>query len=548
MQDAASITGSPIYKPLMSILYYPMSESVTLSLKTAAKGTAFVLAGMAGSQALWFVTRLLIVRNLSTEDLGIYSLATAIGGIVSLIASMGLWEGATRYVSIFAAEGRAEDVESVRRSSLAIGAISGAAACAVVFLLSRVLSEYVFYKPGLADPLMVIAFSVPAYVMAYILTSIIRGHGIINPKVYFMDVGQPLIFLILLLIIFILSLPFVSIFCAYVLSMAAVFVLTAWYGQGALGIRPLALNGGRHIRELLRFSVPVAAIDAMTQLYRSADTLMLGRYGSAEELGAYSVSVSLAAFLTLPLVALDIVYMPIAGELYARRSPAELSRTYRVLTKWIFSVTLPLFFILFFFPEMTITFLFGDRFVASASPLRVLSLGYLVNAFLGTNAMLLLVMGRSGTVMKVFAAGTMLNVLMNYILIKHAGLGLQGAAISSMVSIVTISLGCSFVLYRLSGIHPLSSAYLKPVTGSAIIGVAIYAAAKGLPLYFWILPVYFLLYICGYLASLILTRSLDAEDVFLFSEILKRAGVEPETTRRIMKKIRMGNTGQIDER
>jgi O-antigen/teichoic acid export membrane protein len=196
-----------------------------------------------------------------------------------------------------------------------------------------------------------------------------------------------------------------------------------------------------------------------------------------------------------------------------------------------------MFFILFFFPEMTITFLFGERFGDSALPLRILSVGYLFTAFMGTNSMLLLVLGLSKAVIKVSAFGALLNILMNYILIKHLGLGMQGAALSSMVSFFAISLGYSYVLYRYSGIHPIVSGYLKPVIGSAVIGTVIYAIAKSLPLYFWMLPVYFLLYSCGYVAALFLTRSLDAQDVFLFGEIMKRAGIEPEVTRKLLEKI-----------
>jgi O-antigen/teichoic acid export membrane protein len=275
----------------------------------------------------------------------------------------------------------------------------------------------------------------------------------------------------------------------------------------------------------------------MFLMFRWADTLMLGRYGSAAEVGVYSVSVTLAAFLTLPLVALDVVYMPIAGELYAKNRSSDLAKTYQVLTKWIFSVTLPVFFILFFFPEITITFLFGERFTDSALPLRILSVGFLFNAFLGTNSMLLLVMGRSQAVMKVAACGTMLNIVLNYILIKKIGLGMEGAAFASMGSFLAIGLGYSFVLYRSSGIHPFATGYLKPVVGSALIGVVIYGAAKSLPLLSWMLPVYFLLFIFGYVVSLILTRSLDAEDVFLFGEILKRAGIDPELTQKMIRLI-----------
>ena len=524
-----------------------MSESLRSSLKTAAKGTILVFVGIAANQMIWFVTRLLIVRNLSKEELGIYSLCFAIVSVISLLAGMGLKEGSPRYISIFSGQGRKEDAEAVHRSSLKIGAIAGAAACAVIFFLSGVLSRYVFYKPELYVPLMVISFFIPAYVMAMILASVLRGYGSIGPNVYFIEIGQPFLFLVLVCLIFLSGMSFISIIYSYVFSMAAAYVMIAYYAYRQTGTGPFRVTGGHdYAGELLKFSIPVLSIDVVFLLFRWTDTLILGRYGSAEEVGIYSVGASLAVFLSLPLAALWYVYLPIAGDLYARDRLSDLARTYKVLTKWIFAVTLPVFFILFFFPEMTISFLFGGRFGDSALPLRILSLGYLFNAFVGANSMLLLVFGLSKAVMKVSAVCALLNVLLNYVLIKHLGLGIQGAALATAVSLIAVSMGYSFVLYRHSGMHPIASGYLKLVMGSAVVGAAIYAAAKSLPLHSWMLPVYFILFICGYFVSLVITRSLDAEDVLLFSEVMKRIGVSPEITGNIIGRIYKGNVEKID--
>jgi O-antigen/teichoic acid export membrane protein len=521
-----------------------VSEALNSSLKSAAKGAAFVLAGMAISQGLWFGIRLLVVRNLSKEDLGIYSLAIGIVSLVSLLASVGLWEGSTRYISIFSGQGKKKDADAVHQSSLIIAGITGIGTGVLIFLLSGFISNHLFYKPELSVPLKVLSFFIPLFVMSYIIAAVLRGYGDIRPRVYFLDIGQPFFFLILLSLILIFSMPFINIIYAYVLSIGGVCMLIANYAYRQTGIGFFELKRGGYIRELLKFSLPVFAIDFMSLVFKWADTLVLGRYVSAEEVGVYSVSVSLAVFLSLPLLALDSIYMPIAGEMYGKNRPSELSRTYKVLTKWIFSVTLPIFFILFFFPEMTITFLFGERFSDAATPLRILSFGYLVNAFFGVNAMLLLVIGHSGTLLKVFAAGTVLNLLLNYILIKHAGLGMLGAAVASMSSISVISISGSFVLYRISGMHPITGGYLKPVLASSLIGMIIYAAAKSFPLYFWVLPIYFLLYICGYIVSLIFTRSLDAEDFFLLELLLTKAGINAERINKVLRIISLRKSGQ----
>ena len=515
-----------------------MSESLKSSLKTAAKGTTFVFAGMVVSQALWFVMRLLLVRNLSKEDLGIYSLITAIVSILSLLASMGLWQGSTRYISVFLGQGRNKDAEAVHRYSLIISVAAGAGVCALLLFFSRALSSYVFYKPELSLPLMVLSFFIPAYVMAMTIASVLRGYGNIAPTIYFIEVGQPFLFLALICLIFFFNFSLMIVIYAYVFSTMASCALIACYGYRKPVLGPFPRRqGDNHIRELLKFSVPVLSIDVMFLLFRWTDTILLGRYGTAEQVGVYSVGVSLAVLLNLPLVALGLVYMPIAGELYAKKRLPDLAKTYQVLTKWVFSLTLPLFFILFFFPDMTINLLFGDRFGDSVMPLRILSLGYLFTTFMGTNNILLLVFGLSKAVMKVSAAGALLDVLLNYFFIKRLGLGIDGAALATSLSLVAVSLGYSFVLYSHNRIHPISSGYLKPVIGSSVIGILIYAAAKSLPLYFWMLPVYFVLYISGYIASLIFTRSIDDEDFMLFGEILKRIGIAPENARKLMEKI-----------
>jgi O-antigen/teichoic acid export membrane protein len=262
------------------------------------------------------------------------------------------------------------------------------------------------------------------------------------------------------------------------------------------------------------------------------DTLMLGRYGSAADVGAYNVSTSLARLVMFPLAALAFVFMPIAGRLFASGKMQELKRAYQVLTKWVFSATLPILFVLLFFPAIAISFLFGEGFSEAIAPLRLLCLGFTVHVFLGTNIMLLTVLGLPHIVMMNSAGAALLNVVLNYIFIKLLGLGLKGAALASMVSYIQANLIASFILYRRSGLHPLTPQYLKPVLSSALVGLAIYALAKALPFQLWILPLHLVLFLGGYFWALLLTRSLEAEDLDLLKAISERTGIQTEWLRR----------------
>jgi O-antigen/teichoic acid export membrane protein len=501
-----------------------MSEIVNSSLKTAVKDTAKVFLGMVASLLLWFVTKILIIRNTSKDELGIYSLVVAIGGIFSLLATLGLQEGIARYVSIFIGEGKKERAKAFYRDALNLGIVSSLCVGVLLYIFSGIVSRYIFYKPELELPLSIISFFIPFFVMTNVLTGVLRGSNIVGTKVY-ADTGQPFFFLIFLSIFFILHFSFISIIYAYVFSMATVFIFISIYGFKKTGLNPFYKKSYGGTKELLKFSIPLLTVSILGVVLNSTDTLMLGRYTKAEYVGIYNVSISLAKLLTMPLIAIEFVFMPLAGDMYAKKQNDELSRTYQVITKWIFSATLPIFFVLFFFPEMTISFLFGERFVDSSIPLRILALGFLFHTFLGISGILFIIMGMSRLLMHISFLGVVFNIFLTYIFVKLLEYGVIGASIATAISYSAVNITIAIFLYKKIKIHPITAGYIKSVICSMISGLFVYALAKILPLYLWMMPLYLIIFISLYGISLLVTRSLDTEDFSLLQAIFEKTGI-----------------------
>ncbi|MBF0557408.1 MAG: flippase [Nitrospirae bacterium] len=514
----------------------PSSEIVNSSLKTAVKGTSILFLGMVASILLWFATKVLIIRNTTKEELGIYSIITAVAGVLSMLACMGMQEGVPRYISIFLGEGKKSQAKSVARTAIATGLITGTVFFLILAIFSGLIARYVFYKPELCMPLLIISFFIPLTVMVNTFVGILRGYNMVYPRVYFVEIGQPFFFLVLLIFFFIAGLPFISIIYAYTIAMLLVLLPVGAFYFKKIGLSERRVEPDNHSygRELIKFSAPLLMASIMGVVLTWCDTLMLGRYARSEEVGLYNISLSLAKLLTFSLGALEFVYMPIAGELYVKKQFSELKRTYQILTKWNFLATLPIFFILFFFPEMTITFLFGNQFLDSSMSLRILSLCFLFHAFLGANVMLMIVMGRSKDLMNISLFGALANILFNYVLIKLFNLGNIGASIATLISYFLLNIVISLMLYRMSGIHPLTPQYIKPIVLSSIIGIALYAIAKSLPLFVWMLPIYLSLYLGGYFISLMVTKSFDLQDIELFEIISQKTGFSMDTVRKIL--------------
>jgi O-antigen/teichoic acid export membrane protein len=519
------------------MLKYPMSETVDSSLRTAVKGSALVLFGMAGSLLLWFPIRIWIVRTTTVEEFGLYSMAVTIVAVLASLAPLGTGQGAARHIAMELGKGRRDSALAMARATLHVNILSATVGFLAVYALSGFMASKVFYKPELMFPLKVVSFSIPFIVMTGTLSAILRGYGSVKQKVYYQDLGRPFYFLALLCIVFLFKLRFEGILYAFTLSSVLVFISISSYGYNRIGIFPFSVKPGAHYGELLRFSLPLMVSGIAVLILTWTDTLMLGRYATATDVGFYGVSISLSNLMLLPLNALIFVFLPIAGELCGAHRLTELNRMYQVLTKWIFAASLPLFFVLFFFPEMTISFLYGGRLVPAALPLRILAVGFLLHAFMGTNGMLHVAMGNTRFIMLVALIMSALNVLLNYVFIKEIGMGTAGAAMASLVSYVAGNTMNSLALYRWHRMHPFTVHYLRPLAGAAVIGILLYATAKSLPLSFWMLPLYFVLFIGGYAASLLLTRSIEREDIVLFEAVSAKTGLRLEALRRLISKF-----------
>jgi O-antigen/teichoic acid export membrane protein len=160
-----------------------MSEVVRSSLHKSVKSATLVFVGTVLSILIWFATRVIIIRSTTKEELGLYSLAVAVVGILSLLATAGLHEGSTRYISIFLGEGRREDAGKVARSALRLGTVLGFAASFALYVLSEPLAQKVFFMPGIAVLFRTISFFSLFFVLSYITMGILRGHGDIRPRV-----------------------------------------------------------------------------------------------------------------------------------------------------------------------------------------------------------------------------------------------------------------------------------------------------------------------------------------------------------------------------
>lgn len=514
-----------------------MSQVINQSLQKIAKGTAIVFLSTIMGMLFAFGGRVFVARFFSHSEYGIYSLALIILNFAAVISAVGLEHGATRQIAYYRGKAEAAKVQAIISSALQIVLIASILLSLMLFFTSGLVSVQIFHEPGLALPLRILSIAVPFFVFITVLASIFRGFDDVKPKAYFQDILRNGLFPLLLLPVVLLSLSFSAGIYAFsasiILTSIAFAVYTLKKAPFTVKIYPAINSIGK---ELLLFSLPLLGVAMLSIVMNWADTLVLGYFKTSEVVGLYSGAVPLAHLILIALASMGFIYVPIASQLYSQNLVSELKRTYQVVTKWIFSVSLPLFLLLFLFPETVLSFFFGTGYAEAGWALRILSLGLVCHTFLGTNGMTLLVMGKTRLLMwaNLLAAG--LNVTLNIILIPRWGI--TGAATASLVSYLALNAFYSVTLYQLSRIHPFTKSYLKPVVTCGGIIAGIYVLTRSLLVVsYWMLPLIFILFVVVYGLSLLLTKSFDNEDLTLLLSIEKRTGIDMEPVKKVFRKF-----------
>jgi O-antigen/teichoic acid export membrane protein len=497
------------------------SEIVDSSIKQAAKGTSLVVAGTVISTLLLLAIKILIARNTTREELGVYTLCVGVVSVLSLTATLGAHEGIARYVALFMGKACAKEADLSSRAALQITFISSILVGLGLYLFADILSLFVFKNAQLVLPLKIISVSIPFFVMTQVLNGVLRGHNIILSKIYVIDLGIPFYNLAFLSLFILIDLPFPSIIYAYLFSLILGFMTIWHYGYKKKKLNPFRFYNAWLRAKLLRFSFPLLIGIFMTMIMKWTGILLLGRHAGPNAVGIFDVGNSIALLLMFPLAGLEFVFLPIASSLYGQGQSEELTRTYQVLTKWIFSVSASAFIILFLFPEQVITILFGERFIDAAPIVRILASGFLFHSFWGPNGIIMVVVGMSREITYVSIFGALFNFILNFLLISIFPLGIIGAAFACILTYVALNALVSFIIYKKSGTHPFTWSYFKTAACAAFMGFSIFLLSRFLPDDGWLLPFYFFLFCFGYIYLLIATRSIDKEDISLFEMLIE---------------------------
>jgi O-antigen/teichoic acid export membrane protein len=437
-------------------IYKNKTEDKHLKELLTGSSSAFTLKiiGMIFS----YIFTLLITRNLGADAMGVYALSLTVLNVFSILGRLGLDTALLRFVAEFSAQGRKDLVKEIYNRSLKMIIPFSLLLALILFSVAPYIAKYVFHKEYLSLYFRVISLAILPVVLTLINSSLLRAIKKIIAFAFFQHISNFLFASLTMILLLLFSnnklLPVVSLIVSLFIS--AVLSQFLWLKNSQL--HSVQESNQTTFKSILDVSMPMLFASSISFVLHWIDTLMLGIFRTDGEVGIYNITVKVAMFASITLFTINSITAPKCAEFYGKKDIDGLRKITMHSTKLIFWTSFPLIIVIFLFPSFILG-IFGKEFKTGSYALMFLASGQFISAISGSVAIILNMTGNQKVFQNIILLVTILNVIMNLLLIPVYGI--NGAAFANMISIILNNLLCVFYIHRIFGIFTIYLPFLK---------------------------------------------------------------------------------------
>ena len=401
---------------------------------------------------LLFGLHAFLVRFVGVTIYGEYVYVIAWLEILALFGQAGFNNASLRFVSAYRGEGRWKLLGGVirRSSQISFGnsLIIAAIAATIVWQVQNFLEislVYAFWSGFLLLPIMVILRLSNAQLLA--LKRVVVSHlpeAVLYPIALILGVFISVeIFRFQPSASLILNLGIATLLILYLISRS---LLSNCLPQEVL-------HGSKDYRtnEWIKVALPLLAVSAVNLVLIRTDVIMIGIFRSTTEVGVYTAASMIASIVPFTLVAANTIVAPVISELFTQHRMAELQSIITFVTRWIFMLTIPIVLGIMILGEFILS-LFDPTFVSGYVALIILTLGQIINVFVGSVAFLLTMTNHQNIAAKVMGISAFMNIILNLMLVPIYGI--MGAAIATAITMIFWNITMLVLVQKHLNINP----------------------------------------------------------------------------------------------
>ena len=491
------------------------------SLKMLAKSSLVVLIAIILSKALAYVYRIVVARYYGPEVYGLLTLSLMLFAWFSLLANLGLGSGILRYLSFYRGKKDDNKVSYLTKYFLSFLFITGIISGLLLFIFSDLIALQIFNNQELSLFLKIFAFIIPLASLKNVFLQIMQSHEKIGAFTFASKILNNLVQVIVLITLLYIGIGSVNIPISY-LSAALVTLLFS-YIFCRFTFSKIFTNKPKKnkkiIREIFAYSWPLVFFGFSMSLLHQVDSFMIGLFISVTEVGYYSAAVPIALLITTSVELFNHLFFPLVIKEYAAGRKDVVKQLSQQTGKWVYLISLPLFILLIVFPGTFINLLFGAEYLVAENALRFLAIGAMFTSVFEISKRLILMEGKSKTILKITLIVLVINIILNSILIPL--LGITGAAIATMLSFVFLGLLFALESWKHLRIVPIRRKMINLTLVGLLLALILYSI-KGMintPIGIVLAGSAFIL---AYILLLFITGCLDKNDKLILDQVKRK--------------------------
>ncbi|MDY6866143.1 MAG: flippase [Halobacteriota archaeon] len=478
--------------------------------RNVLKNSIYNSAGTLITSATGLIITVLLARLLSPEDYGLFYLALSVGFLLLTFTDPGINATLIRYVSHAIGNNEEKLARSYFKYLFRFNLLLTLFVSITLIILAEPLAVYVFDKPSLYLPLVVVGFFVLfTSLRNFFRCAFIAFHEFKYNMVNFISY-ECLRLVTIPAFIFLGYAVFGAIMGVCLSSLGALLVLIYFL----LKKHPFLLKGAvldidrKKILKFLGF-LTIGSISGVIFAY--VDSIMIGIFLPAESVGFYRIGFNIV-FAVAGLISIANVLFPVFTQLES----IELRNAFNRVFKYSMTFSIPFAFGLIFISENLVKLVFGIEYLPAALPMQFLSLIILIATTSGLFINILNAKEKPKYTAAITIVSMSMNVLLNYFMILEYGV--MGAAMATVISRYFNFIALVYMSKKVLDIFPGWASFCKPIFSSIGMVTFLYLIPSPDTLFIGIAEV--MVGSIIYITVLFLIKGLSMEDVKYFREIL----------------------------
>lgn len=450
---------------MLNALYKKFYKSKDADNKELIKGGASAFSVKLISNGVNYVFTFIIARFFGAGGLGTFSIFQTVVQTASNVSKLGFSTLMVRYTAFFSAQNKWGLLKDLYHKTLKLTLLTGFISSLILFFGADLIAQKIFLKPEVA-----IYFRIGAFILIPWMMMEIHCDAISGLKLFFVSsfIWGVSIFVVAILIMG-GSIPFthskIIPVAAYSVGMlvAAISAIYWWLKKATF---PAKITEHVNMNEMFGIAFILFSTTMLYMFRNVAETFLVGRYCSANDLGVYKVALKIASITAITLNALLFSLQPKIAELHGKEDYKKMADVVQNTTAILFWTSAPVLIIFMLFPTFFMG-LFGGEFKqhVGSRVLIILTLGQFINSATGPVSKVLMMAGKHKINRNIVLISSTICVTLYFLVIPHYGL--VGAAWVNVFGFILFNIVPFFYVKYYFGFYTISLSkifFFKKVT------------------------------------------------------------------------------------